>query len=164
MWHSDKIKLAMATKQWIIPLVALATSYSQVHAATTLSFTNLDNSALSLQKSISGTIKDAGTGQGISGVTITVKGTNIATQTDATGRFTIAANSGQSLVVRYVGYESQEIVVGDKTSLDLQLTASSTQMDEVVVTALGIMREKNHWVIRLLQSKVINLLPLVIPI
>ncbi|MCW2263151.1 MULTISPECIES: SusC/RagA family TonB-linked outer membrane protein [Sphingobacterium] len=142
MWHSDKIKVAMSTKQWIIPLVALATSYSQVHAATALSFANTDISALHVQKTISGTIKDAGTGQGISGVTISVKGTNIATQSDATGRYTIAANAGQSLIVSFIGYETQEVMVGDKTSLDLRLTASSTQMEEVVVTALGIMREK----------------------
>lgn len=143
MWYSDKIKLVTASKKWIIPLVALAANYTQLHAAVNLSLVKKEHKNLvNFQQSISGVIKDAGTGNPISGVTVSVKGTTLVTQTDANGRYTLAAKPGQVLVVRFIGYENQEITVGESKSLDVQLAASSTAIGEVVVTALGIMREK----------------------
>lgn len=143
MWNSDKIEWMTASKKWIIPLVALATSYAPVHAATGFSMPKKGNNAMLFeQQSISGVIKDAATGRAISGVTVTVKGTAMATQTDANGRYTIAAKPGQLLLVRFIGYEGKEMTVGENKSIDIVLTASSTNIDEVVVTALGIMREK----------------------
>ncbi len=143
MWYSDKIKLVTASKKWIIPLVALAANYTQLHAAVNLSLVKKEHKNLvNFQQSISGVIKDAGTGNPISGVTVSVKGTTLVTQTDANGRYTLAAKPGQILLVRFIGYENQEITVGESKSLDVQLAASSTAIDEVVVTALGIMREK----------------------
>ncbi|WP_312789885.1 SusC/RagA family TonB-linked outer membrane protein [Sphingobacterium sp.] len=143
MWYSDKIKLVTASKKWIIPLVALAANYTQLHAAVNLSLVKKEHKNLvNFQQSISGVIKDAGTGNPISGVTVSVKGTTLVTQTDANGRYTLAAKPGQVLVVRFIGYENQEIAVGESKSLDVQLAASSTAIGEVVVTALGIMREK----------------------
>ncbi|WET69210.1 SusC/RagA family TonB-linked outer membrane protein [Sphingobacterium sp.] len=142
MWYSDKIKLVTASKKWIIPLVALATSYTQVQAAAGLSVLKGNSNFLNFQQSISGVIKDAATGNPISGVTVLIKGTTVVTQTDAAGRYTIAAKPGQILLARFVGYDNQEITVGESKSVDIQLTASSNQIGEVVVTALGIMREK----------------------
>lgn len=143
MWYSDKIKLVTASKKWIIPLVALAANYTQLHAAVNLPLVKKEHKNLvNFQQSISGVIKDAGTGNPISGVTVSVKGTTLVTQTDANGRYTLAAKPGQVLLVRFIGYENQEITVGESKSLDVQLAASSTAIGEVVVTALGIMREK----------------------
>jgi TonB-linked SusC/RagA family outer membrane protein len=142
MWYSDKIKLVTASKKWIIPLVALATSYTQVQAAAALSALKGNSNFLNFQQSISGVIKDSATGNPISGVTVLIKGTTEVTQTDAAGRYTIAAKPGQILLARFVGYDNQEITVGESKSVNIQLTASSNQIGEVVVTALGIMREK----------------------
>jgi Outer membrane receptor proteins, mostly Fe transport len=143
MWYTDKIRLVTATKKWIIPLVALATSYTQVQAAADFSSIQKENNNyLNLQQSISGVIKDASTGKPISGVTVALKGTNIVTQTDANGRYTVAAKPGQVIFVRFIGYENQEITIGERKSVDIQLNTSSNTIGEVVVTALGIMREK----------------------
>ncbi|HVF96120.1 MAG TPA: SusC/RagA family TonB-linked outer membrane protein, partial [Flavisolibacter sp.] len=81
-------------------------------------------------------------GQPLPGVSIRVKGTSRGTTTNARGEFTIEANKGETLVVSYVGYQPSETTIGDNTSLTLSLTASDSQLSEVVVTALGVRRER----------------------
>ncbi|GGA88371.1 SusC/RagA family TonB-linked outer membrane protein [Puia dinghuensis] len=85
---------------------------------------------------ISGKIAGAD-GAPIAGVSVTVKGTKRGTSTNASGVFTIDAKKGDVLVVSYVGYKTQEVVVGDG-DLAITLQASDLQLNEVVVTALGI--------------------------
>lgn len=81
-------------------------------------------------------------GQPLSGVSIRVKGTNKGTTTNANGEFTIDANRGEVLVVSYVGFGAKEFVIGDSQNIAITLSASDAQMSEVVVTALGIRRER----------------------
>ncbi|ANE53263.1 membrane protein [Flavisolibacter tropicus] len=81
-------------------------------------------------------------GKPLSGVSVTVKGTSRGTTTDANGAFSINANRGEVLVVSYVGYQAQEFTVGDDKTLAITLTATSGQLSEVVVTALGVRRER----------------------
>lgn len=81
-------------------------------------------------------------GQPLSGVSIRVKGTSRGTTTNAQGEFTIEANKGETIVVSYIGYQSSETVVGNDTSLSVSLRAADAQMSEVVVTALGVRRER----------------------
>ncbi|WP_437920382.1 SusC/RagA family TonB-linked outer membrane protein [Sphingobacterium sp. LRF_L2] len=139
MWHSDKKKVA-GRNMWVIPLVLLATSYGHVQARTPS--TVIEVRTVQNQKTISGTVKDNSTGQPVAGATVTVKGTSTATFTDANGRYSLTVNSGQTLVVNFLGYESKEIVVGESAVLDISLSPSDTNIGEVVVTALGIKREK----------------------
>jgi TonB-linked SusC/RagA family outer membrane protein len=89
---------------------------------------------------ISGFVRDAG-GQAIIGVNILVKGTTKGTQTDINGRFTIDANIGDVLVFTYLGYVRKDVNV-TSASLTVQLTEDSKQLGEVVVTALGIRKER----------------------
>lgn len=86
---------------------------------------------------ITGTIKDAD-GTPLVGVNIVVKGTNRGTATDANGRFSLNAESGQVLVISSVGFQSREVTVGNETSFDITLTGEDKSLNEVVVTALGI--------------------------
>ena len=81
-------------------------------------------------------------GQSLSGVSVSVKGTGRGTTTDANGQFSIEANRGDVLVISYVGYQPQEFTVGDTRTLSISLTATSGQLSEVVVTALGVRRER----------------------
>ncbi|PWT94837.1 MAG: SusC/RagA family TonB-linked outer membrane protein [Bacteroidetes bacterium] len=81
-------------------------------------------------------------GNPVVGATVTVKGTNRAVATGADGSFTIDAKSGETLVISAVGFATQEIAVGSNTTVAVQLAAGGTQLSEVVVTALGIKREK----------------------
>ncbi|MDB5234961.1 MAG: hypothetical protein JWR44_1954 [Hymenobacter sp.] len=72
-------------------------------------------------------------GAGIPGVTVLVKGTSNGTQTDVDGRYSLVAPAGATLVFSFVGYTSQEVAVGGRTSIDTQLTASAQGLSEVVV-------------------------------
>ena len=93
------------------------------------------------QNSISGTVSDE-TGP-LPGASILIKGTTIGTTTDFDGNYTIEANQGQTLVVSYIGYATQELVVGSETSIDFVLVQDAESLSEVVVTALGFVEQRD---------------------
>jgi TonB-linked SusC/RagA family outer membrane protein len=77
------------------------------------------------------------------GVTVAVNNTNKGTLTDANGRYTISVSpSDSTLIFSFVGMISQEIKIGKRNVIDLTLSESTIRIAEVVVTALGIKREK----------------------
>jgi TonB-linked SusC/RagA family outer membrane protein len=90
-------------------------------------------------QTVSGKIMDADKKTPLQGVTIKVVGTNVAAQTDAKGAFTIKATKGQTLLISYIGFESQRVTVGTG-SVDVSLKSSVTELDEVVV-AMDIKRK-----------------------
>ena len=96
--------------------------------------------AFAQEKTISGMVTDD-TGLPLPGVNIIIKGTSTGTQSDFDGNYTIDAAVGQTLVYSYVGFETQEIAVGASNRIDVTMQAGSV-LDEVVVTALGVSREK----------------------
>lgn len=96
---------------------------------------------LAQQRTITGTISDADGGDPLIGANVVVKGTTTGTVTDFDGTYSISASPGDVLLISYVGYASQEIEIGDQSVVDVTL-GSGTVLDEMVVTALGISREK----------------------
>ncbi|WP_167457297.1 SusC/RagA family TonB-linked outer membrane protein [Sphingobacterium detergens] len=98
------------------------------------SATNTNNS--SIQQSVTGRVIDQN-GKGLSGATVTVKGSSVSTQTDESGNFKINASPNAILVVRYVGFGTREISVGGKSTLTVALTADDLKLDEVNVVATG---------------------------
>lgn len=92
------------------------------------------------QKVVSGRVTDA-TGNGIPSVTVSVKGTNAGTSTDTSGSFSIhVPASGNTLVFSSVGFQSQEVAIGNRTSIDVTLQAAAGNLNEVVVVAYGTRR------------------------
>lgn len=82
-------------------------------------------------------------GETLTGVSVKIKGSNIGTSTDVDGKFSInVPNQSSILVFTYIGFVSKELVIGARTTLDVQLVEANTALTEVVVTALGISREK----------------------
>lgn len=81
-------------------------------------------------------------GSPLSGVSISLKGTNRGTTTNANGEFSIDAKRGDVLIISYVGFAEQAITIGNDTRLSISLSPGATQMTEVVVTALGIKKER----------------------
>ena len=75
------------------------------------------------------------------GATISIKGSNKATLSDANGSFIINAQKGQTLLIRFIGYEAQEFGISDQRNLQIVLKGESKSLNEVVVTALGIRKE-----------------------
>ena len=97
------------------------------------------NIAWAQQKTIRGTVLDE-TDSPLPGATVIIDGTTQGVSTDFDGNFSINATLGDVLVVSYVGYADQRITVGaqDQYSINMQ---SDSELDEVIVTALGIKRE-----------------------
>lgn len=85
------------------------------------------------QQQITGTVTDA-LGP-LPSVTVIVKGTALSTVTDEKGNFSITANSTDILVFSFIGYATQEILVGNKTTLNIILSEDSTQLKEVTINA-----------------------------
>ncbi len=94
------------------------------------------------QRTISGTVTAEESNAPLQGVTVKVKGTNRATQTDANGNYSISATSAETLEFSYVGYESTEVRVGTGNNVSVSLKLSGTTIGEVVVTAMGIKKER----------------------
>jgi TonB-linked SusC/RagA family outer membrane protein len=91
---------------------------------------------------IKGTVTTAEDGSPLPGAYVKIKGTNTGTATDADGKYQLTAPSNATLVFTSIGYQDQEIVLAGQSVLDVVMSADVTQVDEVVVTALGISRER----------------------
>lgn len=92
------------------------------------------------ERTISGTVKD-GAGTVMPGVNVIVKGTSIGTTSDVGGKYTISMPDGSSILVfSFIGYASQEVEVGTRTTIDVAMAEDVQQLSEVVVTALGVER------------------------
>jgi TonB-linked SusC/RagA family outer membrane protein len=113
----------------------------------TISVTKMDDasqeSVLEVRADIavSGKILDENS-QGLPGVNVTIKGTAKGALSDIEGNYKILVPDATTvLVFSYVGYVAKEITVGSQTSIDISLAIDAKQLDELVVTALGIERE-----------------------
>ena len=93
------------------------------------------------QNTVTGTVKDA-KGEAIPAVSILVKGSTQGVSSDAEGKFRINAPQGSVLIFRYIGFQTQEVTVGTSNTINVVLADESNNLNEVVVTALGIQREK----------------------
>ncbi len=88
---------------------------------------------------ITGTVFGSDDKLPIIGATVKIKGTNIATYSNQSGRYALDASDGSTLVVSSIGYQTKTVTIGKSDSLDVYLDPSNTQLGEVVVThSLGI--------------------------
>jgi TonB-linked SusC/RagA family outer membrane protein len=95
------------------------------------------------QRTIRGRVTDAAEKTPLPGVNITAKGTAVGVVSDAQGSYLLNLPAGATtLIVSSVGFVSQEITVGSRADIDVMLVADTRQLSEVVVTAVGIAREK----------------------
>ncbi|QTE23689.1 SusC/RagA family TonB-linked outer membrane protein [Polaribacter cellanae] len=95
------------------------------------------------QKEIKGIVKDT-QGNPLLGVNILVKGTSKGTQTDFDGKYTISVNNGDKLVFSYLGMREKTITVTNQTTINVVLEEDTNSLEEIVVTALGIKKEKKR--------------------
>jgi len=94
-------------------------------------------------KTITGTILSASDNQPLAGATVQSKGTSLATSTDASGRFKLTVQDNTVLVVSFIGYQTQEIAVGNQTSFIIRLIASASGLSDVVVIGYGTQKRVN---------------------
>src|ERR1035437_2171195 len=88
---------------------------------------------------VTGSIKDSN-GAGLPGVTVLVKNTTIGTTSNMEGKYSITVGNNAVVVFSFIGYVTQEIAIGNKTTVDVVMIEDVKQLNEVVVTALGVER------------------------
>ena len=91
---------------------------------------------------ISGNVTSADDGSSLPGVSVIVQGTSVGTATDVDGNYSITVPPDAILVFSSVGMSTQEVAVAGQTVINVVLETEAVEMAEVVVTALGISREK----------------------
>ncbi|MBI9037559.1 MAG: carboxypeptidase-like regulatory domain-containing protein, partial [Bacteroidales bacterium] len=95
------------------------------------------------QTRITGTVTSSEDGLGIPGVSVVVKNTTVGTITDIDGKYSLSVPEGSEfLTFSFVGMLSQEVTIGNQRVINVQLKPSTEQLDEYVVTALGVSRDK----------------------
>lgn len=94
------------------------------------------------QQDVTGVVKEQGSGIGMPGVSVAVKGTSIGVITDANGNFSLNVVEGSILVFSFIGYETVEQTVTSATKIEIELKESSTMLDEVVMIGYGTTTKK----------------------
>jgi TonB-linked SusC/RagA family outer membrane protein len=93
------------------------------------------------EKTVTGNVVDQA-GVPLPGVNIIVEGTTIGTQTDFDGNYAINVAEGQALLFTYIGQKTQRVLIGASNTINVIMEEDAQALEEVVVTALGIKREK----------------------
>jgi TonB-linked SusC/RagA family outer membrane protein len=117
---------------------------NQMFSGTDLTYKLLENNLIVVLSStlvfqdikVTGKVTGAN-GEGLSGVSISVKGTSIGTSTDNAGNFTLTAPEKGTLVISYIGYTTQQLPLNSRSVVNISLVASNKVMDEVVVIGYG---------------------------
>lgn len=101
------------------------------------------NFALAQTRTISGIVTSSEDGSAIPGATVQVKGTTVGTTTDLDGKYMLEVKPGYKvLVFSYVGMKTKEVTLGNQNQINVVMDPDVLQMDEVVVTAIGITKSK----------------------
>ena len=108
------------------------------HAANNMEMTSIAQQ----NGNINGTIVDQ-TGEPLIGVNVTVKNASSGAITDLNGNFLVQAPVGATLVISYIGYETQEIVIRNSSPLKITLKEDAQSLDEIVVIGYGTTRKKD---------------------
>lgn len=95
------------------------------------------------ERRVTGTVRDAATGDALPGVTIVVQGTSTGTVTDMNGTYSISVNPTATLVFSFIGYLDQSIPVNNRSVIDVRLKENVEQLSEVVVVGYGVQEKRD---------------------
>src|SRR5688572_27648598 len=104
-----------------------------------LFFLSLSSYTLFAQNTVTGRVAAGDTA--LSGVTVQVKGTSVATQTNSSGNFSINAPGNATLIFTYIGYATQEVNVNNQSTVSIQLKSNNQQLTDVVVVGYSTQRK-----------------------
>ena len=100
-------------------------------------------SAWAQERTVTGTITSTEDGTPLPGVNVVLQGTSMGTVTDVSGKYRLnVPESGGTLIFSFIGLKTQEIDIGERAIIDLQMAQDVQQLGEIVVTGLGVEREK----------------------
>src|SRR5690606_23908954 len=96
-------------------------------------------------RQVTGLVEDAGQGDPLVGVSVSIKGSTLGAITDVNGKYTIKVQADEkpTLVFRYLGYVMQEIAVGDKSVINVKLAQENRALNEVVVIGYGEVQRRD---------------------
>lgn len=125
------------------------------------------------QATITGKVTDSSTGEPLPGVNIVIKGTTTGTNSNTDGNYLLIADRNAILVFSFIGYSSQEVVVGGRSSVDVALASDVTGLEEVVVIGYGTQKKatvtgsvvstKGEELVKSQTHNLINSLPGILP-
>jgi outer membrane receptor protein involved in Fe transport len=122
------------SRAWVLAVFLAAATLLQsfsVYAQTT---------PAAAMRPVSGRVTGATDNDGLPGVSVVVKGTARGISTDINGNYTLEAAPTETLVFSYIGFTSQEILVGDRTTINVSLRQGTRGLDEVVIVGYGEQR------------------------
>ncbi len=137
--YSSKMYRKGFVRGSILCFALMACSYGYAASVPYSEATKMER--VEFQQTVTGTVKNANTGEALSGVTVRVKGKEAASQTDDAGNFSIAAENGDVLQVSSIGFKTQEFPV-TSTTANVNLAPDEESLDEVVVVGYGTQRRK----------------------
>lgn len=127
----DKVKFALYDRQILLTPIENTGVLSSV----------MQEKVAGMQQKITGIVTDE-KGNPLVGVTVLLKGTTTGTITDVQGQYSIEIPNNQAILqFSFIGYTAQEITVGMQAVINVSMAEAMLQMNEVIVTALGIKRE-----------------------
>ncbi|HYH55714.1 MAG TPA: SusC/RagA family TonB-linked outer membrane protein, partial [Anseongella sp.] len=95
-------------------------------------------------RAVSGLVTDSLSGDPLPGVSVNIKGTTVGTSTEADGTYTLeGVAAGATLVFSFLGYVTQEVAAGDRTTVNVTLVGNVAALDEVVVVGYGVQRKSD---------------------
>ena len=100
--------------------------------------------AIGQDRVVSGKITSNDEGTVLPGVSVVIKGTTRGTNSDAEGNYKVTARPGETLIFSFIGMVRKEVKVGTANTLNVELMSDASQLNEVIVTALGIKQEKRR--------------------
>ena len=87
---------------------------------------------------VTGRVTEAQTGESMPGVSVVIRGTTIGTATDMDGNYSISGTSPSSILVfSFVGMQTQEVLVGDRTTIDVVMQGETIGLEEIIVVGYG---------------------------
>lgn len=95
------------------------------------------------QRTVTGRVTSGNDNQPLAGVSVTIKGTNVGTTTDATGAFSISAPAGATLMFSSVNHTPQEVVVGESNTVNITMGGAAANLNEVVVIGYQSVRKRD---------------------
>ena len=95
------------------------------------------------EKTVTGKVTDDVSGAGLPGVSVLLKNTPKGVNTDANGNFSIAAKASDVLVFSFVGFDKQEVTIGNKMQIEVTLKTDTKNLEEVVVVGYGTQKKAN---------------------
>jgi TonB-linked SusC/RagA family outer membrane protein len=142
MKRKQEVKCPQWMKLTFYQIVALTASMGASVGAPVSSGGSLTTVTRSVVKPITGKVTDS-KGEAIPGTTVLIKGKEIGTSTDAEGNYSLeVAGSDAVLIFSSIGFTTKEVAVGSQSVVNVVLETSAAVLEEVVVTALGIQRDK----------------------